>query len=50
MKLTKKRLHKIIHSNTKQTCRKIKNRPKSYYNISSKHKKHFNLKNRTLKH
>lgn len=50
MKLTKKRLQKIIHNNGKQTRKKYKKGTKILkHTNTSRNKKQFNLRNTTLK-
>jgi len=50
MKLTKKRLEKIIFNNGKQTRKKYKKTSKILkHTNTARHKKQFNLRNYTLK-
>lgn len=50
MKLTKKRLQKIINNNCKQTRKKYKKQFKILkHTNTARHKKPFNLRNTTLK-
>ena len=51
MKLTKKRLQKIIHNNGKQTRKKFKKTSKVLkHTNTARHKKQLNLRNTTLKY
>jgi len=51
MKLTKLRLQKIVNNNGKQTRKKYKNTTRilKHTNTARNKKKHFNLRNTTLK-
>lgn len=51
MKLTNKRLHKIINNNGKQTRKKYKKTHKIFkHTNTARYKTQFNLRNYTIKH